>query len=141
MCGIAGLVHKNKALDHVDNYLTKMTSVLTHRGPDAEGYVLFDSLHRAASKQGPGELAGGGDIGFGHRRLSIIDLSDAAVQPMANFDEDLWIIFNGEIFNYIEIRQVLEKEGYRFKTNSDTEVILNAYGHWGPDCLHQFNQC
>ena len=78
-------------------------------------------------------------IALGHRRLSIIDLSDAASQPMAYDNGTLWLVFNGEIYNYLELRQELAGNGYRFATNSDTEVILAAYAHWGPACVERFN--
>ena len=97
-----------------------MIATLSHRGPDAS------AVHVA------------GAIGLAHARLSIIDLEGGA-QPMSTTDGRLWITFNGEIFNYIEIREELGRKGYRFATRSDTEVILNAYREYGEDCVHHFN--
>ena len=94
--------------------------MLSHRGPDAS------AVHVA------------GAIGLAHARLSIIDLEGGA-QPMSTTDGRLWITFNGEIFNYIEIREELSRKGHRFATRSDTEVILNAYREYGEDCVHHFN--
>ena len=91
-----------------------------HRGPDEFG-ILLD-----------------GEAGLGNARLSIIDLSGGS-QPIANEDESLWIVFNGEIFNYIELRAELEPRGHRFRTSSDTEVILHLYEEFGPRCLEKFN--
>ena len=118
MCGIAGIINLNKK--RVDkNTLVKMAKTLSHRGPDDEGYFIEKN------------------IALGHRRLSIIDLSKAGHQPMAR--ENLVIVFNGEIYNYIEIKEELKNRGYRFKTQTDTEVILASYQEWGEECLKQFN--
>ncbi len=118
MCGIAGIIHKNNTLvDLIE--LKKMTDVAKHRGPDGEGHFI-DS-----------------NIAFGHRRLAIIDLSEAGHQPMQK--DNMVITFNGEIYNYIEIRTELENSGIVFSTKTDTEVILKAYQKWGEDCVHKFN--
>lgn len=116
MCGIVGVLSKeiNKGI------VKKATKLLEHRGPDDFGF-FFDK-----------------NIALGHRRLSIIDLSRKAGQPMTNESEDLQIIFNGEIYNFQELRQELEKK-HEFKSNSDTEVILHAYEEWGEDCTKKFN--
>ncbi|MBP8199774.1 MAG: asparagine synthetase B, partial [Nitrospira sp.] len=102
----------------------RMRDSLAHRGPDGAG--LWIDSH--------------GRIGLGHRRLSIIDLSEAARQPMANEDETLWVAFNGEIYNHTEIRRELEAlGGHRWRTDhSDTEVILHAFETWGIDCIAKF---
>ena len=118
MCGIAGTVN---CLD-VDR-LNAMTDLLTHRGPDDYGVRIF-----------PEER-----VGLGHRRLSIIDLSPAGHQPMANDDESVWITFNGEIYNFIELREGLEQRGHRFKSRSDTEVIIRLYEEYGIDSLRRLN--
>jgi asparagine synthase (glutamine-hydrolysing) len=102
-----------------------MGAALRHRGPDDEGEVIFATA--AAS------------IGLGHQRLSIIDLSPAGKQPMANEDETVWVTFNGEIYNYQELRDGLQKRGHRFRSSSDTEVILHLYEELGPQCLDQLN--
>lgn len=119
MCGIAGIVHDDKRT--VDNgALRRMTRALIHRGPDEEGFHVE-----------PG-------IGLGHRRLSIIDLSTGQ-QPLCNEDGTIWVTFNGEIFNYIELRADLEKRGHRFKTQSDTETIVHLYEERGLDFVDELN--
>jgi len=150
MCGIAGIYNLNdKAIDQ--RLLQQMTTLVKHRGPDDEGYCLI-------SKQGTAIPACGTDtiaelqsaylqlpmqaeamLGMGFRRLSILDLSPAGHQPMSNADSSLWIVYNGEIYNYLELRAELEQSGYQFRTHTDTEVILNAYHKWGTDCLQRFN--
>jgi asparagine synthase (glutamine-hydrolysing) len=120
MCGIAGIINKNG--EPVDRgQLERMTERAWHRGPDGVGYHLS------------------GNLGLGHRRLAIIDLSDGGSQPMHSSDGRLTITFNGEIYNYLEIREDLQQRGYRFVSSSDTEVILAAYAEWGADCVHHFN--
>jgi len=121
MCGIAGYIDfKNNSSKEV---LIGMTDTLTYRGPDDAGYQVWN--------------AGNATIGFGHRRLSIIDLSPLGHQPMS-VNDDLHIIFNGEIYNYQEIRNELLQKGYAFKSHSDTEVVLNAYREWGMKMLSRF---
>jgi asparagine synthase (glutamine-hydrolysing) len=149
MCAITGLFSLNHSPS--PSLILEMTQVLKHRGPDDEGYLALtkesDGL-RTSPLRGPDssvdneplcELFNGKALGFlGHRRLSILDLSSAGRQPM-QYKENLWITHNGEIYNYIELRQELSKEGYSFKTETDTEVILAAYDHWGEDCVKRFN--
>lgn len=119
MCGICGIFDRSG--DPIDQVtLKRMNKVLQHRGPDGEGYFVD------------------GGIGLGHRRLSIIDL-DGGAQPMPNGDGTLQIIFNGEIYNYIELREELLALGHRFRTRSDTEVIIHAYEQWGTECVNRFN--
>ena len=118
MCGIAGLVNCPN-----DGRLERMTDVMAYRGPDDRGVRYF-----------PEER-----VGFGHRRLSIIDLSPAGHQPMSNDDETIWITFNGEIYNFKELRADLEKQRHRFKSKSDTEVIIRLYEQHGSECLKQLN--
>jgi asparagine synthase (glutamine-hydrolysing) len=125
MCGISGvLAFKNSSFEVTADYLTRMRDTMIHRGPDGAG--LWISPNRR--------------VGLAHRRLSIIDLSDAASQPMSNGDGSLQIVFNGEIYNHAEIRRELEALGQRrWKTNhSDTEVILHAFEEWGIGCLQRF---
>lgn len=121
MCGICGIYYfdRNKEVSH--SVLKKMNDKLKHRGPDGEGYFIDRN------------------IGFGHRRLKIIDLSDNANQPMFNEDNKICLIYNGEIYNYIELRKELKKAGHIFKTESDTEIIIHAYEEWGHKCLNRFN--
>jgi len=120
MCGITGVI-KHRPGDQVEEgTLRQMLAMLRHRGPDQFGIYLDEH------------------VGLGSARLSIIDLSSGQ-QPISNEDETLWIVFNGEIFNYVELRPELERRGHHFATNSDTEVILHLYEDFGPDCLKHLN--
>lgn len=120
MCGIAGIYNFDSLLPK-ESILKEMMASMRHRGPDDEGVFVDDK------------------IGLGFVRLSILDLSIAGHQPMVSGDNRYIIIFNGEIFNYIELKAELEKEGVSFKTKTDTEVLLNAYIKWGKAALHKFN--
>jgi asparagine synthase (glutamine-hydrolysing) len=121
MCGIAGVINLRRDLAPADlDQLQAMVASLRHRGPDEFG-VYRD-----------------GSAGLGHARLSIIDLSTGQ-QPLTNESGNLWIVFNGEIFNYVELRADLEACGHQFKTRSDTEVIVHAYEEWGDDAFRRFN--
>ena len=122
MCGIAGFIDFNKKTSR--ETLVSMTDALIHRGPDDSGYEFFSENNS--------------QIGFGFRRLSIIDLSALGHQPMFSEDKNLCIIFNGEIYNYKEIREDLKKSGMQFRSTSDTEVILQSYKKWGKDCVEHF---
>ena len=120
MCGITGVYNLNKK--PVDHFLIqKMVDSIKHRGPDDQGVYLD------------------GSIALGHTRLSIIDLSMAGHQPMANHDETMFIVFNGEIYNFLEVRRALENLGYKFSSKTDTEVILYSYQEWGEECLEKLN--
>jgi len=139
MCGIAGIIHKKRETIDPD-LLLRMAETLTHRGPDGEKFAHFDSQNKTMSlyeRTDPKETKG--DVGFAHRRLSIIDLSEKASQPMQDASGDLWVIHNGEIYNYVEIKEELKQIGHVFHTRSDTEVILNAYKEWGVECFPRFN--
>jgi asparagine synthase (glutamine-hydrolysing) len=133
MCGIAGIVSFSG--EPVDpNSLSEMLSRLAHRGKDHSGMAIgsaYPQKNRTISRKA--------EVALGHRRLSIIDLSDTASQPMAYDNDNLWITFNGEIYNYLELREELKGYGYQFRTNSDTEVILAAYKKWGRNCVQRFN--
>lgn len=128
MCGIAGIIssHSQKQSEEihllVKQKLHLMTASLQHRGPDGE-YVWINPA---------------GNAGLGHRRLSIIDLSKSAAQPM-NYRDRYRIVHNGEIYNYIELKKELVQKGYSFQTQSDTEVILAAYDHWDDECVEHFD--
>jgi asparagine synthase (glutamine-hydrolysing) len=125
MCGIVGtLSFNNSSFAVTESYIIRMRDTMIHRGPDGSGVWVSDDRR----------------TGFGHRRLSIIDLSEAASQPMCNENGTLWISFNGEIYNHVEIRSELEQiGGHQWKTDhSDTEVILHAFEQWGIDCLKKF---
>ncbi|HEV2866806.1 MAG TPA: XrtA/PEP-CTERM system amidotransferase [Allosphingosinicella sp.] len=121
MCGIAGLFHPDVPKPVDPARIGAMTDVLAHRGPDGSGVWTA-----------PG-------VGFGHRRLSIIDLSDAAAQPMLTPDRRVAVTFNGEIYNFREVKAELEAKGHGFRTESDTEVILAAWRQWGPRSLERLN--
>jgi asparagine synthase (glutamine-hydrolysing) len=124
MCGIAGSVWATSSLSINQSTLNQMIDVLEHRGPDDQG-IYYSPLSSENSKLG---------VGLGHRRLSIIDLGSGH-QPLANEDETIWIAFNGEIYNYKELRPQLESQGHRFRTSSDTETIVHLYEQYGVDCV------
>src|SRR5713226_1717540 len=118
MCGIAGIIDPTLSRDQGEVLLTKMLESTRHGSPDNSGQWIDMPVL------------------LGHNRLSIIDLSADANQPMEL--DDLMIVYNGEVYNYLEIRDELIKKGYRFRTNSDTEVVLAAYKEWGSDCVKRF---
>jgi len=140
MCGIAGVVYFNgKAVS--PQLIAKMTDCMKHRGPDDKGHVLLSPYapHSAIEFRDPSEIGHlpHANIALGHRRLSIIDLSESGHQPMCNEDRSIWIVFNGEIYNFQEIRKQLGE--HEFRSRSDTEVILHAYEQWGLDAIRKFN--
>ncbi len=115
MCGICGFNWEDKEL------VRKMSTLLSHRGPDGSGHYVNEN------------------VSFGHRRLSIIDLSNAGRQPMSNEDGTVWITFNGEIFNFLELRAELENKGHHFNSNTDTEVVIHGYEQWGDKVVEKLN--
>ncbi len=120
MCGITGIFNlNNEPASPV--VLQNMTDAIAHRGPDGEGSYVD------------------GPIGLGHRRLAIIDLSPSGHQPMMTPDGNHVLIFNGEIYNFQELRLELEAHGHRFHSRTDSEVVLHAYIEWGEKCLDRFN--
>lgn len=122
MCGIAGIISLNGTPIEMLS-IRRFTDAIAHRGPDGSDYVLLNN----------------NTLALGHRRLSILDLSVAGKQPMFSSDKRLAITFNGEVYNFIELRKELEKDGFKFQTETDTEVILAAYQKWGLDCFSKFN--
>ena len=148
MCGIAGIVQVDERPLDVD-LLERMTSALAHRGPDGEGYAFFHPNGSEKPVLIPGRLRdsvgrvsrdlGRARLGFGHRRLAIIDLSPLGQQPMASEDGAIWITYNGEVYNAPELRLELQGLGHQFRSVTDTEVVLESYRRWGPDCLRRFN--
>ena len=120
MCGIVG-IYNFKEKPVLETQIKKMIDIIAHRGPDGEGIFIDKNL------------------GLGHRRLAIIDLTKAGHQPMTNEKGDVFIIYNGEIYNFLELRKKLEKLGHRFKSKSDTEVIIHSFEEWGIDCVKKFN--
>jgi len=116
MCGITGIMRFGAQVDETE--IKSMTKSIAHRGPDGEGIFIKDN------------------IALGHRRLSIIDI-EGGKQPMNYNNGNLYITYNGEIYNYIELRKELKTLGHKFKTNSDTEVILASYNEWHEKCLEK----
>ncbi|MCF8296001.1 MAG: asparagine synthase (glutamine-hydrolyzing) [Saprospiraceae bacterium] len=151
MCGITGIFN----LDHQSvnkSRLLEMNRRIRHRGPDDEGYLLIDpgiGVTAAAGsdtitcwKQKLPDLQNSsvkGELGIGFRRLSILDTSAAGHQPMRDDNGNYWIAFNGEVYNYIEIRDELVAKGYNFWSGTDTEVVLKAFQEWGVECFNKFN--
>jgi asparagine synthase (glutamine-hydrolysing) len=120
MCGIAGIYNTDGEPVSVQ-VLRKMTDIMAHRGPDGEGFWVEDN------------------IGFGHRRLAIIDLSPSGNQPMQTEDGNYIITYNGEVYNFMNLKVELESYGYKFHSKTDTEVVLKSYQHWGERCVEKFN--
>ena len=121
MCGICGLIDYRNSFSNGEEALLRMRDAMMHRGPDDGGlYVNKRGLF----------------AGLGHRRLSIIDLSSAGKQPMANEDGSIQLVLNGEIYNYHELRERLKKSGHLFKSNTDTEVVVHLYEEYGRECVN-----
>ena len=120
MCGITGVIHRDGRVASADS-IEKMTAIIEHRGPDARNTYCYQNL------------------AFGHVRLSILDLSEMGAQPMHSKDGRYVLIYNGEVYNFKEIKAELETKGHNFRSTSDTEVILNAYIEWGDACVPKFN--
>lgn len=123
MCGISGVYNFKNARETNEREMVQMSDKLVHRGPDSAGVYISPDRR----------------VGFGFRRLAIIDLSPSGNQPMTNEDGTVWIVFNGEIYNFQEIRGELLKKGHVFKSKSDTEVIIHSYEEYGFDCVKRFN--
>lgn len=119
MCGIAGVAGLAAGRKDMACVITRMTHALRHRGPDGAGMRLFTAADC------------GTPVGLGHRRLAIIDLSDCGLQPMCNEDESIWVVFNGEIYNFLELRRELQVKGHRFRSGTDTEVLVHLYEELG----------
>lgn len=157
MCGITGIISFNSSNFPLQRIAT-MNRMLRHRGPDDEGYVFIksakDNVCIYGGEDTPEEVYSANlihtprhpyrrqehpdaRIALGHRRLSIIDLTPAGHQPLCTPDQRYWIVYNGEIYNYLELRENLKRKGYLFKTKTDTEVLLYAYQHWGPSALER----
>src|SRR4249919_3385785 len=120
MCGICGQFNFRSQAPVRRTDIEAMTRSIAHRGPDDDGYFIA------------------GPLGLGFRRLSIIDLAGGH-QPMSDQEESVWVVFNGEIYNYLEVKQELEGYGHRFRTNSDTEVIVHGYKKWGLEVFSHLN--
>ncbi len=156
MCGISGIWLKQNSSLNIKEAVFKLSQTIKHRGPDGEGFAFFSETQDTplASEDTPvfkskelnyipkqhlNSYTGEANLAFAHRRLSIIDLTDSGHQPMASKDAEIWITYNGEVYNYIELRKELEGLGHQFISATDTEVIINAYKQWGVDCLQKFN--
>ena len=160
MCGISGIVHFGNSKQPIAESLCRMADQMRNRGPDGEGFLLMhrtqekpnsffgddsspETKHTLTSKYSGKHIKEAfrlpAHAGFAHRRLSIIDLSHQGHQPMCTSDRRYWIIYNGEIYNYLDIKSRLTFLGCSFSGKSDTEVLLNAYVQWGPDCLQKLN--
>jgi asparagine synthase (glutamine-hydrolysing) len=157
MCGVAVIISRTSTIK--TSHIIGMLNLIKHRGPDGEGYVLIDLdelVYNAGGDDTSEEVWAGKSpyqpifkiqnlkdklfrIALGHRRLSIIDLSVFGHLPMCAVEQRYWITYNGEIYNYIELREELEALGYTFHSATDTEVILMAYQHWGVECQERFN--
>src|SRR5215831_15941749 len=137
MCGIAGIITRDSISTAK---LQRMTRALAHRGPDGEGFLIAGRSDEffATDVWAQRKVRGNVNVGFGHRRLAIVDTSSAGHQPM-RYGDRYWITYNGEIYNYVELRIELQRAGYLFHSGSDTEVIMAAYDHWGAECLQRFN--
>ena len=148
MCGICGILDRHGSLSRI----FEMNQTQRHRGPDDEGYAFINTAGGAvvslAGPDSPRELAlpahrdvapDGADLALGNRRLAIVDVSPGGHMPMSAQGGQVWITYNGEIYNYVELRETLKTLGHTFSTDSDTEVILAAYAQWGADCLPHFN--
>ncbi|MFN8490930.1 MAG: asparagine synthase (glutamine-hydrolyzing) [Caldilineaceae bacterium] len=151
MCGIFGVWQPKDAPVNLA-YLQQATNALRHRGPDDEGYLLVDTArgHTVACRGADTDpqlalppltafSSEAFDLALGFRRLAILDLSPAGHQPMVSANGRFWMVYNGEVYNYLELRQELAGCGHTFHTGADTEVILAAYSQWGADCLKRFN--
>lgn len=157
MCGIAGIISKTQGFP-VKQKIHAMSRAIKHRGPDGEGFTFFKDEHITSvySDETPAsninnshylfnasvsfdEVSISQNTAFAHRRLSIIDLSESGHQPMCDTSGDYWITFNGEVYNYIELREELKQKGHQFITKTDTEVVVAAYKEWGMKCLERFN--
>lgn len=157
MCGIAGIISKNNMLSLKESVFA-MSQSIKHRGPDGEGFVFCNNEKTIPvfSNETPlvnqnssnflfnprlniNDVSNEYKVAFAHRRLSIIDLTEAGHQPQCDISGSYWITFNGELFNYIELREELKLLGHQFITQTDTEVLIESYKEWGCECIKKFN--
>ncbi len=135
MCGIVGIISKQAISPSV---IQSMNNTLIHRGPDDEGYLLGGTHESEITLSKCDLIDSPIPFAFGHRRLAILDLSEHGHQPMC-YRGRYWIVYNGEVYNHVELRKELEALGYTFRSQTDTEVIMASYDAWGVDCLNRFN--
>ncbi len=133
MCGIAALFRLSRR-EISPEAIVRMTRAVAHRGPDGEGIAYFGPTEHGLAEIDP--RGSDWNVALGHRRLSILDLSDAGRQPMV-YRDHLWLIYNGEVYNYVELRSELERAGHVFRSHTDSEVILAAYDQWGTACFER----
>ena len=142
MCGIFGIVSASE-LGALSGHVQRAVESVNHRGPDDEGYLTWSARDTAGAQFSPrtpaAEQVAQAGVFLAHKRLSILDLSPSGRQPMGNPSGDQWIVYNGEIYNYVELRRQLQDAGRRFRSTGDTEVILQAYEEWGDRCVERFN--
>lgn len=144
MCGVTGIFCL-KGLGEYGQSLQEANDTIQYRGPDGAGFALFDTINSNQSINLRNQPLPNSremqsmTLALGHRRLAIIDLSESGLQPMGNREQSLWITYNGEIYNYLELKAQLQAAGYEFYSQSDTEVILAAYDFWGEECVNHFN--
>jgi asparagine synthase (glutamine-hydrolysing) len=160
MCGISGIILKKQSDLNITDTLLEMSKIIKHRGPDGEGMLLLYNQNPIPLKTDDSPLFKVNNLnyipenhikefnyyspdpmlgGFAHRRLSIVDLSEKGHQPMCSENGRIWITYNGEIYNYVELRAELQDLGFKFRSNADTEVIIYSYLFWGQDCVRKFN--
>jgi asparagine synthase (glutamine-hydrolysing) len=138
VCGFVAIYENSeKRLD--PKLLEAMTSTMRYRGPDDYGFGFIGPETHCLWREKPPAPIGSRGVAMGHRRLSILDLSVAGRQPFVSRDNRFWMVYNGEIYNYLELRAELVGLGYTFRTSTDTEVLLTAYEHWGPACFNRLN--
>ncbi|HEY4799000.1 MAG TPA: asparagine synthetase B, partial [Bacteroidia bacterium] len=155
MCGIAGIINLSGSAPEIHRHIKTMTDSIRHRGPDGEGFLFLKGkdIISAYGDDTPQTIISSSlnyspqvpvvtlpeanyQFALGHRRLSIIDVSPAGHQPMCDPQKKIWIVYNGEIYNYLELREELSQKGITFSTNTDTEVVIQSYLHWGEDCVN-----
>jgi asparagine synthase (glutamine-hydrolysing) len=155
MCGIAGIIRKSEAGFNIHEKIIALSQAMAHRGPDGEGFMTLHTDHGTPhfgtvsqthsrkdllyTPQAPLPAESNATLAFAHRRLAIIDLSESGHQPMCDASGKIWITFNGEIYNYLELKAELIKAGHSFVSESDTEVVIHAYQQWGTECVSRFN--
>jgi len=137
MCGIAGVYHfDEKPLDL--HKLNQFSDILKHRGPDDKGFLTYDTNNKSLVRSRNAENLPQGNLGLMHRRLSIMDLEETGWQPMMSSDETIAVVYNGEIYNFVEIAEQLKAKGHHFSSTGDTAVLIAAYREWGIECVSHF---